>query len=65
MGIVPAVIVCCVVRSFALNNPMSDLDLLGTIGLLGSALKSLDYRLRRWCWALSWARSPRPTCAAH
>ena len=43
--IVPAVIVCCVVGSFALNNRLTDLYLLGFIGLAGYALKSLDYPL--------------------
>jgi putative tricarboxylic transport membrane protein len=37
--------VCCVVGSFALNNRVSDLYLLGFIGLFGYALKSLDYPL--------------------
>jgi len=44
-AIVPAVIVCCVVGSFALNNRVTDLYLLGFIGLAGYALKSLDYPL--------------------
>lgn len=43
--IVPTVIVCCVVGSFALNNRMSDLYLLGFIGLAGYALRALDYPL--------------------
>jgi putative tricarboxylic transport membrane protein len=43
--IVPVVMVCCVVGSFALNNRMSDLYLLGFIGLAGYVLKSLDYPL--------------------
>lgn len=43
--IVPAVIVCCVVGSFALNNRVSDLYLLGMIGLVGYVLRSLDYPL--------------------
>jgi len=43
--VVPIVLVCCVVGSFALNNRVSDLYLLGFIGLFGYALKSLDYPL--------------------
>lgn len=43
--IVPAVIVCCVVGSYALNNRISDLYLLGFIGLAGYALRALDYPL--------------------
>ncbi|WP_340118223.1 tripartite tricarboxylate transporter permease [Pelagibius sp. 7325] len=44
-AIVPAVIVCCVVGSFALNNRVTDLYLLGFIGLAGYLLKTLDYPL--------------------
>lgn len=44
-AIVPAVIVCCVIGSFALNNRVTDLTILGVIGLLGYALRSLDYPL--------------------
>lgn len=43
--IVPVVIVCCVVGSFALNNRLTDLYLLGFIGLAGYVLRSLDYPL--------------------
>ncbi|MEM6972690.1 MAG: tripartite tricarboxylate transporter permease [Pseudomonadota bacterium] len=43
--IVPSVIVCCVVGSFALNNRITDLYVLGVIGLIGYALRSLDYPL--------------------
>lgn len=43
--IVPVVMVCCVVGSFALNNRVTDLYLLGFIGLAGYLLKSLDYPL--------------------
>lgn len=43
--VVPVVLVCCVVGSFALNNRVSDLYLLGFVGLLGYALKALDYPL--------------------
>lgn len=43
--IVPAVMVCCVVGSFALNNRITDLYLLGFIGLLGYGLRLLDYPL--------------------
>jgi len=43
--IVPVVLVCCVVGSFALNNRVTDLYLLGFIGLFGYALKALDYPL--------------------
>jgi putative tricarboxylic transport membrane protein len=43
--IVPVVMVCCVVGSFALNNRITDLYLLGFIGLLGYALKAMDYPL--------------------
>lgn len=44
-AIVPAVIVCCVIGSFALNNRVTDLYLLGFIGLAGYLLRSLDYPL--------------------
>jgi putative tricarboxylic transport membrane protein len=43
--VVPIVLVCCVVGSFALNNRVTDLYLLGFIGLFGYALKALDYPL--------------------
>jgi len=43
--IVPTVMICCVIGAFALNNRVSDLYLLGGIGLAGYALKSLDYPL--------------------
>ncbi len=43
--VVPVVLVCCVVGSFALNNRVTDLYLLGFVGLFGYALKALDYPL--------------------
>lgn len=43
--IVPVVLVCCVVGAFALNNRVTDLYLLGAVGLLGYALRALDYPL--------------------
>lgn len=43
--IVPVVIVCCTVGAFALNNRVTDLYLLGLIGVLGYILKSLKYPL--------------------
>ncbi|MBF9059468.1 hypothetical protein HKCCSP123_09780 [Rhodobacterales bacterium HKCCSP123] len=43
--VVPVVLVCCVVGSFALNNRVTDLYLLAAVGLLGYALKALDYPL--------------------
>ena len=43
--IVPAVLVCCVVGTFALNNRVTDLYLLGVLGLLGYALRALNYPL--------------------
>jgi len=43
--IVPTVIVFCVVGSFALNNRMTDLYLLGFIGLAGYVMRTLDYPL--------------------
>ena len=43
--VVPVVLVCCVVGSFALNNRVTDLYLLAAIGLVGYALKALDYPL--------------------
>ncbi|WP_420412646.1 tripartite tricarboxylate transporter permease [Roseibium sp.] len=43
--IVPTVLVCCVVGSFALNNRVTDLYLLGVIGLVGYVLRSLGYSL--------------------
>ncbi len=43
--IVPVVIVCCVVGSFALNNRLTDVYLLGFVGLLGYLMKRLDYPL--------------------
>jgi len=44
-AVVPIVLVCCVVGSFALNNRVTDLYLLAAVGLLGYALKALDYPL--------------------
>lgn len=44
-AVVPIVLVCCVVGSFALNNRVTDLYLLTAVGLLGYALKALDYPL--------------------
>lgn len=43
--IVPAVMTCCVVGSFALNNRVTDLYLLGFIGLVGYAMRALGYSL--------------------
>ncbi|MGR3270160.1 hypothetical protein DU478_10350 [Thalassococcus profundi] len=43
--VVPVVMVCCVVGSFALNNRVTDLYLLAAVGLLGYGLKALDYPL--------------------
>lgn len=43
--VVPVVLVCCVVGSFALNNRVTDLYLLAAVGLLGYALRALDYPL--------------------
>ncbi|HEY9058685.1 MAG TPA: tripartite tricarboxylate transporter permease [Aurantimonas sp.] len=43
--IVPVVTVCCVVGAFALNNRVTDVYLLGFVGLLGYILKKLDYPL--------------------
>ncbi|ETX30928.1 tripartite tricarboxylate transporter permease [Roseivivax isoporae] len=43
--VVPVVLVCCVVGSFALNNRVTDLYLLGFVGLFGYALRALDYPL--------------------
>ena len=43
--IVPTVIICCVIGAFALNNRVTDLYLLGIIGLVGYGLKCLDYPL--------------------
>jgi putative tricarboxylic transport membrane protein len=43
--IVPTVMVCCVVGAFALNNRITDIYLLGFVGLAGYALKQLDYPL--------------------
>jgi len=43
--VVPVVLVCCVVGSFALNNRVTDLYLLAGVGVLGYALKALDYPL--------------------
>jgi putative tricarboxylic transport membrane protein len=43
--VVPVVLVCCVVGSFALNNRVTDLYLLAAIGVFGYALKALDYPL--------------------
>ena len=44
-AIVPAVIVCTVVGSFALNNRATDIYLLGYVGLAGYTLRALDYPL--------------------
>src|SRR6056297_282859 len=44
-AVVPIVLLCCVVGSFALNNRVTDLYLLAAVGLLGYALKALDYPL--------------------
>ncbi|WP_245759219.1 tripartite tricarboxylate transporter permease [Tranquillimonas alkanivorans] len=44
-AMVPVVLVCCVVGAFALNNRVTDLYLLGAVGLLGYALRALDYPL--------------------
>lgn len=44
-AVVPVVVVCCAVGSFALNNRLSDVYLLGFVGALGYALKKLDYPL--------------------
>ena len=43
--IVPVVIVCCTVGAFALNNRLSDVYLLGFVGLGGYLMKKLDYPL--------------------
>nr|WP_321461339.1 tripartite tricarboxylate transporter permease [uncultured Cohaesibacter sp.] len=43
--IVPVVMICCVVGAFALNNRISDLYLLGFIGVFGYALRALGYSL--------------------
>ena len=43
--VVPVVLVCCVVGSFASNNRVNDLYLLAAVGVFGYALKSLDYPL--------------------
>ena len=43
--VVPIVLTCCVVGSFALNNRVTDLYLLGFVGLFGYALRALDYPL--------------------
>ncbi len=43
--IVPVVMVCCVVGAFALHNRISDLYLLGFIGVAGYALRALGYSL--------------------
>lgn len=43
--IVPTVLVCCIVGTFALNNRVSDLSLLVAIGIFGYAMKALDYPL--------------------
>ncbi|KAE9625131.1 tripartite tricarboxylate transporter permease [Parasedimentitalea maritima] len=43
--IVPTVLTCCVVGSFALNNRVTDLYLLGIVGLVGYALRTLGYSL--------------------
>lgn len=44
-AVVPLVLVCCVVGSFALNNRVTDLYLLGAVGVLGYALRALDFPL--------------------
>jgi putative tricarboxylic transport membrane protein len=44
-AVVPIVLVCCVVGAFALNNRVTDLYLLGAVGVLGYAMKALDYPL--------------------
>ncbi len=44
-AVVPIVLVCCVVGSFALNNRVTDLYLLGAVGVLGYALRALDFPL--------------------
>lgn len=43
--IVPAVIVCTVVGAFALNDRVTDIYLLGYVGLAGYLLRVLDYPL--------------------
>ncbi|WMS41496.1 tripartite tricarboxylate transporter permease [Acuticoccus sp. MNP-M23] len=43
--IVPVVTVCCAVGAFALNNRITDVYLLGFVGLLGYIMKRLDYPL--------------------
>jgi len=43
--IVPVVMTCCVVGSFALNNRVTDLYLLGFIGVVGYTLRALGYSL--------------------
>lgn len=43
--IVPVVTVACVIGAFALNNRVTDVYLLGFVGLLGYGLKKLDYPL--------------------
>ncbi|WP_321342940.1 tripartite tricarboxylate transporter permease [Breoghania sp.] len=44
-GIVPVVMICCVVGSFALHNRVTDLYLLGFIGVAGYTLRALGYSL--------------------
>lgn len=44
-AIVPAVLVCCTVGSFALNNRVTDLYVLGFLGVAGYVLRTLDYPL--------------------
>jgi putative tricarboxylic transport membrane protein len=43
--IVPVVMTCCVVGTFALNNRVTDLYLLIFIGIAGYTLRALDYSL--------------------
>jgi putative tricarboxylic transport membrane protein len=43
--IVPVVLTCCVLGAFALNNRLTDIYLLAGIGLVGYALRKLDYPL--------------------
>ncbi|MGF1526278.1 MAG: tripartite tricarboxylate transporter permease [Candidatus Competibacterales bacterium] len=43
--LVPAVMVCCVVGAFALNNRASDIYLLALMGVVGYGLRKLDYPL--------------------
>ena len=45
MLIVPVVMTCCVVGTFALNNRVTDLYLLIFIGITGYTLRALGYAL--------------------